>query len=61
MMPPCVKTCPDRSPTCHTTCRKYKAYAEEMRQAREARRADMEGLNAYCEGAKRKCKYAPQF
>ena len=60
MKPPCVKSCPDRSPTCHTVCRKYKVYAESMRQAREVRRVESEGMGAYCEGAKRKSGYAPQ-
>ena len=61
MTPPCVKTCPDRSPTCHTTCRKYKAYAEAMRQAREVRRMESEGMTAYCEGAYRRSGHGPQM
>lgn len=60
MNPPCVKSCPDRSPTCHTNCRKYKAYAEAMRQAREVRRMVSEGMTAYCEGAYRRSGYGPQ-
>ena len=39
---PCVKDCPDRSPTCHGTCEKYAAYAawcEEEREARAKRNA----------------------
>ncbi len=34
---PCVKECPDRSPTCHGECEKYMAYAawrEELRNER---------------------------
>ena len=26
---PCTKTCPDRSSTCHATCKKYKEFREE--------------------------------
>lgn len=39
MKNPCVKECPDRSPTCHGECEKYAAYAawcEEKRQERAA-------------------------
>ena len=39
---PCVKDCPDRTPTCHGKCEKYKAYAawraeERKKRAEEAR------------------------
>lgn len=39
MKNPCVKECPDRSPTCRGECEKYTAYAawcEEKRQERAA-------------------------
>ena len=39
---PCVKDCPDRTPTCHGKCEKYKAYAawraEERKKWAEERK-----------------------
>ena len=60
MTPPCVKDCPERSPTCHTSCRRYKAYQESMRQEREARWEKAEIDRACLDGKKRKRQYMPQ-
>ena len=60
MTPPCVKDCPERSPTCHTSCRRYKAYQESMRQEREARRERAEVDQACFDGKKRTRRYLPQ-
>ncbi len=34
---PCVKDCPERSPTCHSTCEGYKAYRARKDAECEAR------------------------
>lgn len=34
MKNPCAKECPDRSPTCHSECEKYTAFAEERAEKR---------------------------
>ena len=33
--PPCRQNCPDRSPTCHTDCEKYREYWEQNERRRE--------------------------
>lgn len=54
MTPPCIKGCPGRSPTCHTSCEQYAEYQQKMQRARELRRQEAEAVGAYCEGALRK-------
>lgn len=61
MSTPCVKDCPERSPTCHTTCRKYKVYEESKRKEREAHWEKAEIDRAYFDGKKRKKRYMPQM
>ena len=33
----CAPDCPERSPTCHATCEKYKAASEKNRKVNEER------------------------
>ena len=33
MKSPCVNDCPGRSPTCHCTCEKYAAFAQQRKQS----------------------------
>lgn len=54
MIPPCVKDCPGRSATCHTSCEKYMEYQQKVQRAREIRRQECDATSAYCEGALRK-------
>lgn len=35
---PCTKSCPDRSPTCHSECVAYLAFFKERQEERERRR-----------------------
>lgn len=37
---PCTKDCPDRTKTCHDTCRRYIDWKADMRAAKEAYRDD---------------------
>lgn len=37
--PPCHK-CPERAAECHTTCERYKEYAEKQEQTRQRRYKD---------------------
>ena len=60
MTPPCKRDCPDRSPTCHCTCEKYKAYAEQKRGERKVRYEASKAMQATCEGTARKKGYKPQ-
>ena len=39
---PCTKDCPDRSPTCHGTCPKYKAWVEKREAKKKAAAVDRE-------------------
>lgn len=33
MNQPCVRSCAERSPTCHAECEKYKAYVEQQKKS----------------------------
>lgn len=59
MLPPCKRDCPDRSPTCHTACEKYKAYQAAVEEARVLRRQEQQATNAYCDGMRRRSGYCP--
>ena len=61
MMPPCKRGCPGRSPTCHTTCEKYKAYRVKCDEALEKQHRESDALRTVCEGMWRKSHYGPQI
>lgn len=61
MMPPCKRGCPDRSPTCHTTCEKYKEYRKRRDEALAKQHKDSDALRTVCEGMWRKSHYGPQI
>ena len=56
----CKRDCPDRNPTCHTSCMKYKKYQQKAEWERELRMVETEAMSAHCEGAKRRTGYCPQ-
>ena len=57
---PCKRDCPDRSTTCHTSCKTYKDYQQRGAWERELRAVEQETTSAHCEGVKRRTKYSPQ-
>jgi hypothetical protein len=57
---PCKRDCPDRSPTCHSTCKKYREYQQTVAWQRELREAERESMSAHCDGPKRRTGYCPQ-
>lgn len=59
MTNPCKRDCPDRSPTCHTECEKYRAYAAEKAAQRARRWEESQVTNALCEGRIRRGGYDP--
>ena len=40
MKVPCAKDCPDRSATCHCTCKKYLDFVKEHKLAKEKKYKD---------------------
>lgn len=45
MKPPCTKTCPDRSGTCHKTCIEWILYEQWKKQDQQRRDAEYARLN----------------
>ena len=37
MKPPCTQDCPDRSPTCHSECERYKEFRKKNAEERDRR------------------------
>ena len=37
MKPPCTQDCPDRSPTCHSECKKYQEFRKKNAEERDRR------------------------
>ena len=61
MKNPCVKECPDRSPTCHAECEKYAEFAAWCEEERE-NRAKRNALKSAGPGLKRALRIkAAQF
>lgn len=61
MTPPCIKSCPGRSPTCHTSCEKYREYQQKTLKARAARQIETQAIGATCDGARRRTNYKPMI
>lgn len=59
MTNPCSRDCPDRSPTCHADCQRYKDFAAEMAAQRAARWKDSQVATTICEGRIRRGSYTP--
>ena len=50
MTQPCDRKCPNRSPTCHAECDKYREFAAQQREEYRRRKLDAEVTSAVCEG-----------
>lgn len=50
---PCRKDCPDRSPTCHATCGKYKAFTEKLAAERASRCKENDLIHGQIENRRR--------
>lgn len=61
MTPPCIKACPDRSPTCHTSCERYREYQQKMIKARAARQIESQAIGATCDRNRRRTNYKPMI
>lgn len=61
MTPPCIKGCPGRSPTCHTSCERYREYQQKTIQAMSARQIESQAIGATCDGARRRTNYKPMI
>lgn len=53
MTQPCKRDCPGRSPTCHTVCEKYKAYADQQREDYKRRVHEFEVVCAQMDAQRR--------
>lgn len=42
MKPPCTQDCPDRSPTCHSECERYKEFRKKNVEERDRRYREKE-------------------
>lgn len=61
MTNPCKRDCPDRCPTCHTNCERYKGYEAKKTEARKARMKESQAIGATCDGARRRTNYKPMI
>ena len=61
MTNPCKRDCPDRSPTCHTSCERYREYQQKMLKGRMARQIESQAIGATCDGARRRTNYKPMI
>ena len=59
MKQPCVKDCPNRSPTCHGDCEKYLEYFEHRREISKMRVEDE--TTGYLKSSRQKRKSRWQY
>lgn len=60
MTQPCAKDCAGRSPTCHTECEKYKAFARQQQEDYVKRLREYEVGSAIWDACGRMRKHKPR-
>lgn len=58
MINPCAKDCPERSPTCHGSCKRYADFAAYREQVRMNRYRENQVIGAIFDAVHRCRKYA---